>query len=171
MNILELQADSYLPTEWLRPIGALRTYAARMQFFLGVPNTLMIGVLFYNDSTTLQTYVPTVYHWVAIILFGVVPAAILVDRVLLHPAQIIYNQGQNGHENRSPNYRETMENQRRIDAVDDKLDRVLTRSDGGQTTVVPTCQQCDRDGVPGAHKGNDVIRCPECEQILFREVV
>jgi hypothetical protein len=119
---LTAQADEWLPDDLLRAIGALRTYAARMQFFLGVPNTLMIGVLFYNDSPLLQTYIPTVYHWIAVILFGVVPAAVLVDRVLLHPAQIMYQQYQNGHENRSPNYRETMENQRRIEALHEKLD-------------------------------------------------
>ena len=119
---LTAQADEWLPDDLLRAIGALRTYAARMQFFLGVPNTLMIGVLFYNDSPLLQSFIPTVYHWIAVILFGVVPAAVLVDRVLLHPAQIMYQQYQNGHENRSPNYRATMENQRRIEALHDKLD-------------------------------------------------
>jgi hypothetical protein len=82
----------------------------------------MIGVLFYNDSPLIQSVVPTVYHWVAIILFGIVPAAIAVDRVLLHPAQIAYNAHQHGDENRSPNYRETMENQRRIEALHDRLD-------------------------------------------------
>ena len=122
MSLVEKQADDVLPTSTLRVIGALRTYAARMQFFLGVPNTLMIAVLFYNDSPLIQSYVPTVYHWVAIILFVVVPAAILADRMLLHPAQIIYDQHQNGHENRSPNYRETMENQRKIEALHDRLD-------------------------------------------------
>lgn len=116
------QADDVLPTAPLQWIGGLRTYAARVQFFLGVPNTLMIGVLFYNDSPLIQSYVPTVYHWVAIILFGVVPAAVAVDRVLLHPAQIIYNQHQNGDEARSPNYRETMENQRKIEQLHDRLD-------------------------------------------------
>ena len=119
---LTAQADEWLPDDLLRAIGALRTYAARMQFFLGVPNTLMIGVLFYNDSPLLQSFIPTVYHWIAVILFGVVPAAVLVDRVLLHPAQIMYQQYQNGHENRSPNYRATMENQRRIEALHEKLD-------------------------------------------------
>ncbi len=47
MSVFEAQADDVLPTSTLRVIGAMRTYAARMQFFLGVPNTLMIGVLFY----------------------------------------------------------------------------------------------------------------------------
>ncbi|MBS3761210.1 MAG: hypothetical protein KGY43_07070, partial [Halodesulfurarchaeum sp.] len=73
------QADDVLPTAPPQWIGGLRPYAARVQFFLGVPNTLMIGVLFYNDSPLIQSYVPTVYHWVAIILFGVVPAAVAVD--------------------------------------------------------------------------------------------
>lgn len=121
---LRWQADEWLPTPVLQTIGALRTYAARMQFFLGVPNTLMIGVLFYNDSPLIQAYVPTVYHWVAIILLGVVPAAVAVDRVLLHPAQIVYNAHQNDDEARSPNYRETMENQRRIEALHDRLNEL-----------------------------------------------
>lgn len=124
MSLVEKQADDVLPTSTLRVIGAVRTYAARMQFFLGVPNTLMIAVLFYNDSPLIQSYIPTVYHWVAIILFVVVPSAVLFDRVLLHPAQIIYQQYQNGHENRSPNYRETMQNQRRIEDLHDRLDEI-----------------------------------------------
>jgi hypothetical protein len=122
--MLTRQADDVLSTGVLSVIGALRTYAARMQFFLGVPNTLMIAVLFYGDAPLIQSYVPTVYHWVALILFGVVPTAVLLDRMLLHPAQIIYNQHQNGHESRSPNYRETMTNQREIQRLHEKLDRL-----------------------------------------------
>jgi len=122
--MLTWQADDVLSTGVLSVIGALRTYAARMQFFLGVPNTLMIAVLFYGDAPLIQSYIPTVYHWVALILFGVVPTAVLLDRMLLHPAQIIYNQHQNGHESRSPNYRETMTNQREIQRLHEKLDRL-----------------------------------------------
>lgn len=122
--MFEYQADTHLPNRWLRIIGAARTYAQRMQFFLGVPNTLMIAVLFYNDAPILHTLFPTVYHWIATILFLLVPAAIVVDRVLLHPAQIVYNQYQHGRENRSPNYRETMANQRRLDRIESKLDEV-----------------------------------------------
>jgi hypothetical protein len=122
VSIIDRQADDVLPTSTLRVVGALRTYAQRMQFFLGVPNTLMIGVLFYNDSPLIASLFPTVYHWVGFIVLVVVPAAVVADRVLLHPAQIIYNQFQSGHENRSPNYRETMQNQRRIEALHDRLD-------------------------------------------------
>jgi hypothetical protein len=116
------QADQVLPVGVMRYVGALRTYAARLNFFLSVPNTLMIGVLFYRDSTALQAVFPTMYHWVGFILFVVVPLGVGLDRVVLHPAQIIYNAHQSGHESRSPNYRETMENQRRIDALHDRLD-------------------------------------------------
>lgn len=117
-----MQADDVVPKEWMRWIGGLRTYAARLNFFLGVPNTLMIGVLFYNDTVVLQSVFPTIFHWVGFLLLVVVPSAIGIDRVLLHPAQIIYNQHQNGRENRSPNYRETMETKRRVQRLHDRLD-------------------------------------------------
>ncbi|WP_435551971.1 hypothetical protein [Natrinema sp. CGMCC1.2065] len=170
MSLVEKQADSYVPDDWLRVIGACRTYAARMQFFLGVPNTLMIAVLFYRDSAVIQSFVPTVWHWVGIILFVVVPSAVLVDRVLLHPAQIIYDQYQNGHENRSPNFRETMATKRKVEGLEEKVDRLLAETDGGQSTVVPVCQECEARGVHGEHKGSDVISCPECGSILVRGI-
>jgi|AKVG01.1.fsa_nt_gi hypothetical protein len=118
----EWQADEVLPTRTMQVIGGLRTYAARMQFFLGVPNTLMIGVLFYNDSALIQSYVPTVYHWVAIILFGVVPAAVLVDRVILHPSQIIYQSHQVDSPGRSPNYQVTVETREAVRDLQQQLD-------------------------------------------------
>lgn len=125
--MIEWQADTVVPVGIMRYIGAVRTYGARMNFFLSVPNTLMIGALFYNDSAALQSVFPTIAHWMAFLLLVVVPGAILLDRVLLHPAQIIYQQHQHGHENRSPNYRETMENQRRIEALHDKIDDLEDR--------------------------------------------
>jgi len=124
MSTWQWQADSVVPKRLMQVIGALRTYASRVQFFLGVPNTLMIAVLFYNDSAILQAYVPTVYHWVAIILFGVVPAAVAVDRVLLHPAQIIYNSYQTDESGRSPNYQVTVETRERVEEVHDRLDEL-----------------------------------------------
>lgn len=117
-----MQADDVIPKQWMRWIGGLRTYAARLNFFLGVPNTLMIGVLFYNDTAALQAVFPTIFHWIGFLLLAVVPSAIAVDRILLHPAQIIYNQHQNGRENRSPNYRETMRTKRSVQRVHDRLD-------------------------------------------------
>lgn len=123
------QADDAIPDRYLRYVGAMRTYAARMNFFLSVPNTLMIAALFYTDSTMLQSIFPSVYHWVGFILLVVVPGTIAIDRTLLHPAQIIYNQFQNGMENRSPNYRETMETQRKVDELHEKVDEIRKRRD------------------------------------------
>lgn len=123
MSTLTWQADETLSQATLRVIGALRTFASRIQFFLGVPNTLMIGVLFYNDSPLLQAYIPTVYHWVALILFGLVPAAVAVDRVLLHPAQIVYNASQTDVSGRSPNFEETVRARERVDDLHQRLDQ------------------------------------------------
>jgi hypothetical protein len=122
LSAWDWQADERLPKSIMRVIGAGRTYATRMQFFLGVPNTLMIGVLFYNDSALIQSFVPTVYHWVAIILFGVVPAAVVIDRVILHPAQIIYNSHQVDESGRSPNYQVTVETREAVRDLQQQLD-------------------------------------------------
>jgi len=125
MSGLDWQADDVLPADWLRYIGALRTYAQRMQFFFGVPNTLiLVGYVLYDRAALLTQVFPTRFHWMAFVLFVVAPAVILFDRVLLHPAQITYNQHQNGHEDRSPNYRETMENQREINRLHRRLDEL-----------------------------------------------
>lgn len=115
------QADAYLPAHVMRTIGAVRTYAARINFFLGVPNTLMIGVLFYHQSAIAQNLFPTVYHWVGFILFIVVPFAIFTDRFLLHPAQITYNAHQGSREERNPTYQELMKVSRQLDQVEDRL--------------------------------------------------
>jgi len=131
--MIDEQADAYLPNTLMRSIGALRTYAQRAQFFFAVPNTLvLIGVVLFDRWSVLQEIFGSRLAWIGFILFVVAPAVVLVDRVLLHPAQIIYNQHQNGHESRSPNYRETMENQRRISDVEEKVDRLLTVTDGGE---------------------------------------
>ena len=124
MNPLYWQADEALSDTSLRVIGALRTFASRIQFFLGVPNTLMIAVLFYNDSALIQSVVPTVYHWVALILFGLVPAAVAIDRVVLHPAQIVYNAGQTDLSDRSPNFEETVKARERVDELHQRLDQM-----------------------------------------------
>lgn len=115
------QADEYLPNELMRAIGALRTYAARLNFFLGVPNTLMIGVLFYHQSAIARSLFPTVYHWVGFILFVVVPVAIFADRFLLHPAQITYNAHQGSREDRNPTYQELMKVSRQLDHLEGRL--------------------------------------------------
>lgn len=122
--MIEWQADAVVPNTAMRYIGAVRTYGARMNFFLSVPNTLMIAALFYTDAAILQRIFPSIWHWMGFLLLVVVPGAIVLDRVLLHPAQIVYQQHQHGRESRSPNYRETMENQRKIKELHKKIDEM-----------------------------------------------
>lgn len=112
------QADQYLPEDVMRTVGALRTYASRMSFYLSVPNTLMIATLFYGQSTIVRSLFPTVYHWVGFILVGVVPAAVFVDRFLLHPAEITYNAHQSSREARNPVYRELVKVSRQLDRME-----------------------------------------------------
>ena len=124
------QADQYLPEDVMRTVGALRTYASRMSFYLSVPNTLMIATLFYHQSSIVRDLFPTVYHWVGFILVGVVPGAVFVDRFLLHPAEITYNAHQASREARNPVYRELLKVSRQLDRLEG-ADAPGERSAGG----------------------------------------
>lgn len=108
MQLLK-QADSYIPTSLLRYIGGLRTYAARLNFFLGIPNSIMISILFYNSSPIAQSIFPSVFYWVGFISFVFIPTVVFTDRFLLHPAQITYQAHQNSKTNRNPIYEKVEE--------------------------------------------------------------
>lgn len=118
------QADDWLSTGLLRKIGGLRTYGQRLQFYLGMINTATLMLVLYNTSPLVNDVFPSVAVWLAFITLVVVPAVVGVDFFVMHPSQITYNQHQNGHENRSPNYRETMENQRKLDELHRRLDEL-----------------------------------------------
>lgn len=118
------QADTWLSTGTLRKIGGLRTYGQRIQFYLGMINTATLMLVLYNTSPLVNQTFPNVAVWLGFIALIVVPTVVGLDYVLMHPSQITYNQHQNGVEARSPNYRETMENQRRIDRLHEKLDEL-----------------------------------------------
>lgn len=165
------QADRWLSPGMLRYIGGLRTYGQRMTFYLGLLNTATLMIVLFHQSPVVNGIFPNVFVWLLFVGGIVVPVAVFADYFLFHVAQITYNQHQNGHENRSPNYRETMENQRRINSLDEKLDRLLAVTDGGQTSVVPECRTCKEAGVADEHKGDNVIVCPGCDRILVRGVV
>ncbi len=127
------QADRWVSTRVLRYIGGLRTYGQRMQFYLGMLNTATLMIVLYHQSPVVNGLFPSVLVWLLVVGGIIVPAAVFVDYFLFHVAQITYNQHQNGHENRSPNYRETMENQRRIDLIHKRLDDMkFPQTDGGE---------------------------------------
>ncbi|WP_435095681.1 hypothetical protein [Halarchaeum sp. P4] len=42
------------------------------------------------------------------------------------------------------------------------------RLDVTDPDIVPVCSACETPGTQGTHKGADVLRCPDCEDILYR---
>lgn len=128
------QADRWLSGSALRWIGGVRTYGQRLTFYLGMINTATLMLVLYETSPLVSSIFPSVIIWLAFVGLGIVPVVIAVDYVLMHPSQITYQQHQNGHENRSPNYRETMENQREIHRLHRRLDEMdipTMHADGG----------------------------------------
>jgi DNA-directed RNA polymerase subunit RPC12/RpoP len=58
-----------------------------------------------------------------------------------------------------------------LETIYDKSDQFSAAravADGG--SLVPQCTNCNAAGVSDEHKGDDVIACPTCEGILYREV-
>lgn len=155
------QADDWLSTRTMNAVGAVRLYAQRVNFFTSIPNTLMISVIFYQSTEILRAAFPTVVHWVAFYLFVLVPAAIVIDRVLLHPAQISYTSHQNSKRNRNPTHR----------LVEDIHAATVERTDGG-ATVAPTCEACGEYGISGMTDDEaPCIRCPECDDVLYEGAI
>lgn len=160
-----VQADEFVPDKPLRYLGAAKTYAMRVRAYFGYPQFVMIAILFYYQSALIRSTFPTVWIWGAfLVLVGV--AAMVFEYVVMHPAQIIYNAGQGSRENRNPEYRQVVENGRKID---DLLEAHAV-ADGGQTVVIPKCAQCGLQGRPGGHKGAPAWTCPDCGRILYRAV-
>lgn len=161
MNIPQI--DAYIPANWLRYIGAAKTFAARSQFYFSFPQFIMIATLFYYQSNLIQSTFPTIYHWVTF-LFVLGLGTMAFEYTVMFPSQITFNAGQNSRENRNPMFREVMKLHRRLDELEPHL-----RADGGRATVVPECRDCRETGIGSVHDGDSVIECPECGDILYRE--
>ncbi|WP_227354334.1 hypothetical protein [Haladaptatus salinisoli] len=116
------QIDQWVNTGTLRWIGGLRTYGQRLQFYLGMMNTTTLMLVLYETSPAISSRFPSVLAWLGFVAVILVPAIIAIDYVIMHPSQITYDQHQNGHENRSPNFRETMENQRKLTELQDQIE-------------------------------------------------
>lgn len=159
------QIDGYLPAGVLRVIGAGKTLAGRSTFYANFPQFLMIAVLFYKSSPTLQALIPSIYHWIGVVaICGV--GAVLFEYSVVMPSQIMFNAGQNSRENRNPLYKQIMELHRRLDDFEQSA-----QTDGGQVQpLIPVCSRCEADAIPGEHKDEPAWVCPECESILYREV-
>ena len=118
------QADRWLPTSALRWIGGLRTYGARLTFYLGFANTATLMYVLYNESALISSIFPSVAYWLAFLGFVAIPLLIVGDFVLFHVAEITYNAHQNSQANRNPGYRLTEEN-------NEMLRQMMHATDGG----------------------------------------
>lgn len=85
----------------------------------------------------------------------------LVDHACILPGEQGYTQEQAHQASRSPLKRDT---ERILDQLDSQQ---AARTDGGSTTVVPECGDCATAGVNGQHKGESVVECPDCHNILY----
>lgn len=162
------QIDDYIEEDYLRFLGAIKEFLARSRFWVGFGQFGMIAVMFYYTSDLVQSYFPTIWTWVIFLMFGGA-CAMLFEYSIVLPSQITFNAGQTSKENRNPTFREIMNLHRRVEDLADELaDDPGARADGG--AIRPGCQRCEAPGVPGVHRNRPVWKCPDCENVLLREV-
>lgn len=162
---MKLSRDGVLPQ--LEPVGRL----AHWQIRLGAAKRLFQRSGILSRMITMWSAMTAAFSTTPLLqeIFGSLPAFLVAgtgmlgvygafDYMGLMPGEQAFGQTQSQRRERSPLKRDT-------EAI---LERLEARTDGGQTTVVPQCNDCDTAGVPSTHKGMDTIRCPECGDQLFR---
>lgn len=156
--------------KWAHRLGAFREIGFQALGYLSVPNGLMIALTYYRGAEFIQQVFPSAVHWAGFYMLMGVGVMIFHYSIIYGPWQS-FIQHQSEREDRSPQYRETVQNQQLIEDLHERMDRIERRAvaDGG-TIVAPMCQECGEGGVSGYHKGAPVIECPSCERILYREV-
>lgn len=171
------QIDDFLSTRVVSLIGAIRTLASQAKFYLGfLQFWAIMAMAYYHPRATLVREISiggvqpigTFPRWnvfLGICLGGLMLFVHVVDV----PARITYNSRQGSDRRRNPGYDATMDNNERLQRIERHLE-IATTDGGVETTVVPECQDCGRPGVNDHHKGQDVISCPDCDQILFKQV-
>lgn len=98
--------------------------------------------------------------------------------VAILPGEQAWGQGQGQRSERSPLKRDTEAIRAQLEEVETKLDRDGDHravADGGHiatdvTGAIPRCMDCHRLGQRGEHKGSRTIECPECDDILFKQL-
>ena len=171
------QLDDFTGPDLMRKIGAVRTFGSRAGFYYQLPQLIMIAGLFYFQVEALQSLVPTIWHWVGIIVaLGVV--VVLIDYTVVYPAQITFRNDQSDRRERNPSFALTQdiynEMHERLDRLEgrigaDHADVERAVADGGRVLIVPECPDCERGGVPddSDHDAENTIVCPDCRQVLY----
>ena len=134
--MIERQADDYLPGWALNYLGAAKIHVQRTQFILSIFNTASIALTVYYTTPLPGVTIPgtpirpfaTVFGWLGMVA-ALAAVFLLVDRVLLYPAEISYNSHQASHRERNPGYDVTVDSNERIQRIEDELG--ITQTDGG----------------------------------------
>lgn len=136
--MIDRQADDYLPQWALNVLGAAKIHVQRTQFVLSIFNTLSIAITVYFTSPVSSVSVPvlgqpwtTVWAWLATVAL-VALAYLVVDRVLVYPAEVSYNSHQASRRERNPGYDVTVDSNERIQRIEDELG--IAQTDGGTDT-------------------------------------
>lgn len=166
---MKISRDGILPQ--LEPVGNL----GRWQVRLGAAKRLFqrSGILsrmitMWSAMTAAYSTTPLLQDvfgslmWFLVAGTGALGVYGAFDYIGLMPGEQAFGQTQSQRSERSPLKRDT-------EAILERLEQ-QPRTDGGQTTVVPECNQCGEAGVAGTHKGERTIRCPDCDQQLFRRI-
>lgn len=137
--MIDRQADDFLPQGVLNVLGAAKIHVQRTQFVLSIFNTVSIAVTVFFTSPISSVHVPlfgrpwtSVYAWLATVMLVAV-AYLVVDRVLLYPAEVSYNSHQSSRRDRNPGYDVTVDSNERIRRIEEQLhEQNLVETDGGQ---------------------------------------
>lgn len=136
--MIDVQADDYLPSWVLRYLGAAKIHVQRTQFILAIFNTGSIALTVYFTTPLPTLTIPgtsirpfaTVFGWLGVVAI-VAGIFLLVDRVLLYPAEISYNSHQASHRDRNPGFDVTVDSNERIQRIEQELG--IMQPDGGNT--------------------------------------
>lgn len=159
------QVDEFLPKQWLRYLGATKTFAGRARFYFSYPQFLMISVVFYYDSQLIQSYFPNIYGWVAaLVLLGL--ASMVFEYVVVYPAEVIFNRGQNERSGRSPTYDKLLDLEEKLDALSARADGATSIDEMGTHTddlYCPTCEARGESSVLGRGvSADEPLHCDTC---------
>lgn len=161
------------PVGWMEPILVRLGAGKRILQQSSFPMQALVLVNTSISSWSTNAGVRTFFHNDARLYALTVTLALAgwmgVYYTAILPGEQGFGQGQSQRADRSPLKRDTEDILSRLDTLETEQD---TLADGGSraSVVVPECPRCNTPGQPAAHKGADVIECPDCEHILFREV-
>jgi len=132
--IPDWQADESVSQRVLNILGAAKIHVQRTQFVLAVFNTAAIATTAFYSAPVASLTVPgttikpftTIIGWLAAVA-ALAVAYLVVDRVLIYPAEVSYRSHEASRRDRNPGYDVTVDSNERIRRLEDQL----VEADGG----------------------------------------